>query len=84
MPILALKLEQLRLTEERIVRGELRLSDLRADLALRAFQRRDFAAAQIDAAQAIENSLTALRDHRARILDVIEDIREGRLRDREG
>lgn len=82
MPILALKLEQLRLTEERIVLAELRLSDLRAGSALRITGVR--VTAPIDVTETIEASLTALRYQRSLILDAIEDIRTGRLRDREG
>ena len=82
MPIPALKLEQLRLTEERIVLAELRLSDLRAGSALRITGVR--VTAPIDVTETIEASLTALRYQRSLILDAIEDIRTGRLRDREG
>ena len=80
MPNLAVELEQLILANRHIAEAEAQLRRMKANTDL---QYRSGGPVQVyvDALRAAEKSLEAFYEHRDLILQVIEDIREGRLVD---
>ena len=81
MPNLSLELDHLELANEHIARTEAHLRRMRA--ALEQQERRPGGSTQtyLNAVRAAENSLEVFYAHRCVILEIIQDIEDGRLAD---
>ena len=81
MPNLAFELDQLELADEHILRAELQLTGMMANLKRQEGHPSRPIRVHVDAVRAAEQSLEAFYAHRALIQQVIQDIRDGRLAD---
>lgn len=80
MPDLAVELEQLILANRHIAQAEAQLCRMKENTDLQ-YRSGGPVQAYVEACRAAENSLAAFYAHRDLILQVIQDIREGRLVD---
>lgn len=80
MPDLAAELEQLILADRHIAEAEAQLRRMKENTELQ-YESGGPVQPYVDAVRAAEKSLEAFYEHRALILQIIEDIREGRLLD---
>lgn len=81
MPNLALELEQLKLANQHIADAEMQLRRMRESIDLQSAAGREPPQAYLDAFRAAEKSLEAFYAHRDLIVQVIQDIQQGRLVD---